>query len=184
MDLGMNDTFSIGFFQIDLYGKPKIIGEYMNSGYGLSHYWDMFQALSKKFGWVHGSTYVPHDSKVRELIADKTRWVAMKELGFKPVLVTKHRIQDGIEATRQFLVEVEIDPECEVIIGAVQNYRKRYDKKFNVYLDAPVHDEWSHTADMIRYMAMGCKHKLPSLRLVQEITMKTNTRLISKGFDV
>lgn len=183
-DLGMNDTFSIGFFQVHPDKSVHIIGEYMNSGHGLQHYRDMFDALSKKFGWVHGTTYVPHDSKVRELIADKTRWDAMKELGFNPILVTKHSLADGIEATRQFLKTVEVDESCEVIVGSIQNYRKKYDQKYDVYLDSPVHDEWSHTADMIRYMAMGCKNSPISDIYVLAYAPKRNNRLLSKSYDV
>jgi phage terminase large subunit len=156
----------------------------MNSGHGLQHYRDMFDALSKKFGWVHGTTYVPHDSKVRELIADKTRWDAMKELGFNPVLVTKHSLADGIEATRQFLKTIEVDDSCEVIVGSIQNYRKKYDQKYDVYLDSPVHDEWSHTADMIRYMAMGCKNSPISDIYVLAYAPKRNNKLLSKSYDV
>ena len=177
-DLGMNDTFSIGFFQIHPDGQIKIIGEYANSGHGLQHYRDVYDALTKKFGWIHGSTYVPHDSKVRELIADKTRWQAMKELGFKPILVTRHRLPDGIEATRQFLRTVIIDTKCEVIILAIQNYRKKFDRSFNVYLDSPVHDEHSHTADMLRYMAMGLKNKPLSDIFVRDYTFKSSTKLL------
>lgn len=158
-DLGMNDTFSIGFFQVYPDGAIKIIGEYANNGYGLEHYKDVFLALSAKFGWVHGSTYVPHDIKVKELIAGKTRWTALKELGFSPILVRKHKIQDGIQATREFLKTIEIQSNCELIISCIQNYRKKYDAKYDVFLDAPVHDEHSHPADMIRYMAMGAKHR-------------------------
>jgi len=183
-DLGMNDTFAIGFFQVFPDKSVKIIGEYMNSGHGLQHYRDIFDALNKKFGWVHGTTYVPHDSKVRELIADKTRWVALKELGFKPVLVTKHRVMDGIEATRQFLKSVTIHNDCRVIISAIQNYRKKYDAKFDVYLDTPVHDEHSHTADMLRYMAMGIKNKAITEIYVTSIRPETSTYLLNKGFDI
>lgn len=183
-DLGMNDTFSIGFFQVHPNGKPKIIGEYENSGHGLQHYKEVFEALSKKYGWIHGQTYVPHDAKVRELIADKTRWQAMKELGFKPVLVTKHRLQDGIEATRQFLKTVEIDSKCETIVNAIQSYRKKYDKTFNVYLDSPVHDEHSHTADMLRYMAMGLKNRPITDIFVRDMPYHSNTKILNKSYDV
>ena len=81
----------------------------INNYHPLEHYKDIFLALSSKFGWVHGYTYVPHDIKVTELIAGKTRWTALKELGFNPILVNKHKIQDGIEITRQFLKTVEIE---------------------------------------------------------------------------
>jgi len=182
-DLGMNDTFAIGFFQKHPDGHIEIIGEYLNSGYGLSHYRDIFNALSKKFGWVHGNTYVPHDSKVRELIADKTRWDALRELGFKPILVKKHSLADGIEATRQFLKTVVIHEDCEEIIRAIQNYRKKYDSKYDVYLDTPVHDEHSHAADMLRYMAMGDKKRGISDIYISTPNIKSSTLLIG-GFDV
>lgn len=185
VDLGMNDTFSIGFFQKHPDGSEKIIGEYANHGKGLEHYWHIFLALTAKFGWEHGETYVPHDVAVHELIADKTRLQAMKELGFNPIVVTKHRLADGIEATRQFLKRVEVDSSCEMVLGAIQNYRQKYDSKFDVFLDAPVHDEWSHPADMIRYMAMGCKNSPVSEIWVTSMrrTRITSTRIL-KGFDI
>ena len=184
MDLGMNDTFSIGFFQKYPDGSIKIIGEFMDSGHGLQYYADVFSALTKKFGWVHGTTYVPHDSKVRELIEDKTRWTAMKEMGFNTVLVSKHRVADGIEATRQFLKTVEIYEECKVTIAAIQNYRKKHDRNFDVFLDAPVHDEHSHTADMLRYMAVGCKNKpIKDIYIKKTEKFNKNTRFLS-GFDI
>lgn len=183
-DLGMNDTFSIGFFQVHPNGKTKIIGEYANNGHGLEHYWEMFLALTAKFGWVHGRTFVPHDIKVRELIAGKTRWTAMRELGFSPILVNKHRVQDGIEVTRQFLKDVEIQEDCELIINCIQNYRKKYDSKYDVYLDAPVHDEHSHPADMLRYMAMGMKYKTITDIYVREYRPSVSIRLLNKGFDI
>lgn len=184
MDLGMNDTFSIFFFQVHPDKRVKVIGEYANNGHGLQHYKDTYDALSKRFGWVFGTDYVPHDSKVRELIADKTRWVAMKEMGFHPVLVTKHSLQDGIEATRQFLKTVEVEDTCEIFVGSVQNYRKTYNSKFDVYLDSPVHDEWSHPADAIRYLAMGNKNKPITDIYVRNFRPQTNTRLITSKYDI
>lgn len=182
LDLGMNDTFSMFFFQVHPDGKPKVVGEYANSGYGLQHYKDIIDALNKKFGWVYGNTYVPHDSKVRELIAAKTRWDAMTEMGFRPILVRKHSLVDGIEETRRFLKEVKIDSSCQMFVDTVQNYRKKYDEKFDVYLDSPVHDEWSHPADAIRYLAMGHKHNRISDIYVRTYNPRRATRIM--GYDV
>lgn len=183
-DLGMNDMFSIGFFQIHPDGKLKIVGEYCNNGHGLEHYRDMFLALTAKFGWVHGSTYVPHDIKVTELIAGKTRWTALRELGFSPILVKKHKVQDGIQATRDFLKTIEVDESCEIILAAIQNYRKKYDSKYDVYLDAPVHDEHSHPADMIRYMAMGMKYRAIKDIYVTKRNTAKKSKFISQSFDI
>lgn len=173
MDLGMSDDFIIGFFQVyevdvttekgtKTLKSPRIIGEYRNSGYGLEHYRQVVAKLGSIMGYKYGITYVPHDIKQRELIAGKTRWDALTEMGFNPRLVKKHAVADGIECVREFLKTVEVEEDCEIILNAVQNYRKKRDEKLGVFLDSPVHDEFSHPADMLRYMAMGLKYCPPS----------------------
>jgi hypothetical protein len=176
-DLGYNDTFSIIFFHyID--GEVIIIGEYNNRGHKLEHYRDVFVMLGTKFGWVFGNTYVPHDISVTELIAGKTRWDALIELGFDPILVKRHKLQDGIEETRQFLSStlVSINNDCVKLLLAVQNYRQKYDEKYKVFLDAPIHDEHSHPADALRYLAMGIKHTPPVRSYVKsKVTTRYST---------
>lgn len=187
-DLGMNDTFSIGFVQnwIDRGVKhSRIIGYYENNGQGLQHYKDVCDYLSLEKGWVFNQTYVPHDISVRELIAGKSRWQALLDLGFSPVLVTKHLVQDGIETVRRFLRHVEIDVnECMDIIDAIQNYRKKYDDKLEVYLPQPVHDKYSHPADMLRYMAMGLKNSFPTIFYVRELGYDEEDISDTYGYDI
>ena len=108
----------------------------------------------------------------------------MVELGFSPELVAKHSLQDGIEATRQFLKIVEIDSKCEVIIDAIQNYRKKYDRSLGVFLRSPVHDEYSHTADMIRYIAMGLKYSPISREDIYVRPRITQKRQHFSGYDI
>lgn len=187
-DLGMNDTFSIGFVQnwIDKGIKhSRIIGYYENNGHGLQHYKDVLDYIAIDKGWTFNVTYVPHDIAVKELIAGKTRWQALLDLGFNPVLVPRHRVQDGIQATREFLKDVEIDAEEAIdVIDAVQNYRKKFDDRLGVYLDTPLHDKYSHTADMLRYMAMGLKHSWPSYIYVRDLETYSTEVYSYSGFDV
>ena len=187
-DLGMNDTFSIGFVQnwIDKGVKhSRIIGYYENNGHGLQHYKDVLDYIAIDKGWTFNVTYVPHDIAVKELIAGKTRWQALLDLGFNPVLVPRHRVQDGIQATRDFLKEVEIDAEEAIeVIDAVQNYRKKFDDRLGVYLDTPLHDKYSHTADMLRYMSMGLKHSWPSHIYVRDLETSSSETYSYSGFDV
>lgn len=197
-DLGVNDDFSIGFCQNwyedtveTIMGnrvqvtklRTRIIGEYRNSGFGLEHYADVCSNLANRLGWDFGITYVPHDIVVKELIAGITRWDALLQYGFEPVLVAKHKVVDGIECVRQFLKEVEIDESCDTIIGAIQNYRKKFDKQLQVFLDAPLHDEWSHPADMLRYMAMGLKHSAPT-EIYRTNLHKKKRSMRPSGYDV
>lgn len=190
VDLGMSDDFVIGFFQVhEGYGIngekvyiPKIIGEYRNSGYGLEFYRDIIAKLGRSQGWKYGVTFVPHDIKVRELIAGKTRWDAMVNMGFNPVLVKKHAIADGIECVREFLKIVEIEEDCTDILDSIQNYRKKKDEKLGVFLESPIHDVFSHPADMLRYMAVGFKYSRPTNNFVQTEFREINYNL--KGYDI
>lgn len=188
VDLGMSDDFSIGFFQVYEHSennkttkRARIIAEYRNSGYGLEHYKQILVKLKQSQGWTYGITYTPHDIKVKELISGKTRWEAMVESGWNPRLVKKHSIADGIECVREFLKTVEIEEDCETILDCIQNYRKKRDEKLGVFLDTPVHDEFSHPADMIRYMAMGLKYNPPSEIYVRKQIKKNYN---SSSFDV
>jgi hypothetical protein len=72
-----------------------------------------------------------------------------------------------------------------MIIGAIQNYRQKYDSKFEVFLDAPVHDEWSHPADMVRYMAMGCKNSpVTEIWVARMIRRPIRSTRLMKDFDI
>lgn len=187
-DLGMNDTFSIGFVQcwIDQgIKKSRVIGYYENEGHGLQHYRDVLDYIAIDKGWKFDLTYVPHDVSVRELIAGKSRWQALLDLGFNPVLVPRHRVQDGIQAVREFLKDAEIDAEEAIdIIDAVQNYKKKFDDRLGVYLDTPLHDKYSHPADMLRYMAMGLKHSWPSNLYVRDLENNDYELSVPSGFDI
>jgi hypothetical protein len=67
----------------------------------------------------------------------------------------KLSLQEGINAARQYLSVVEIDENCNETIISIQNYRQKYDKRLDVYLGVPEHDDYSHYADVIRYSALG-----------------------------
>lgn len=169
VDLGMNDTFSNIFFQVDVNGQVTIIGEYMDSGHGLEYYRDVYDAISKKYGWNIQSMYVPHDVNVRDLTSDKTRLDVLRELKFNPIVIKRHSLIDGIECCRQMLQKVRIDKSCEQTLAAIQNYRKAYNEQLAVFMDKPVHDEHSHPADALRYLALGLKYRFPSDILVYDL---------------
>lgn len=187
VDLGMNDDFPVIFWQKWPDGHIKIIGEYVSNNNGLQHYANVCKALSLAKGWCFGRTYVPHDVKVKEMTSDKTRWETMVKLGFRPILVKRHKLADGIEITRQFLKKVEVDSSCTMVLSTIQNYRKKYDKKFGIYLDEPVHDVYSHPADALRQLAVGDKNSPISINEIWAIPKSLNYSygsIKSNGFDI
>ncbi|MCI4437415.1 MAG: hypothetical protein JHC33_11470 [Ignisphaera sp.] len=149
-DLGMNDRMCINFTQI-IQGVPKVIGEYDNNGQSIEFYVEIMSKLPYNIDWA----ILPHDANVKELSTGRTRLEEFRRLGVRCKLLPKFSLQEGINAARQYLSVVEIDENCNETIIAIQNYRQKYDKRLDVYLGVPEHDDYSHYADVIRYSALG-----------------------------
>ena len=152
MDLGMNDTFSIGFFQT-IGEKVYIIDEYHNSGEGLAHYVDVMFKKPYKIRTV----YVPHDAQQRELNTGMTRIARLRELGVRNIrLLPRASVHIGIERVRKMLDKCYIDSEnCSYLDVTLKSYTKQWNEKLGQWSDKPLHNEWSNPADMIRYIAMS-----------------------------
>lgn len=153
IDLGMNDTFVLVYFQ-RWRDEWRIIDEYHNSGEGLEHYVDhMFDTP-----YDIESVICPHDIKVRELGAYKgrSRYDTLVALGVTNIVVNKRApIEDGIQAVRNLVPDLYIDPKCKYIINCLKEYTKEYDEANEVWKNKPVHNQWSHGADAVRGMAVS-----------------------------
>lgn len=156
MDLGMNDTMVLGFWQqfTAVSGKLEIrlVDCYYNSGEGLSHYVNAIKDRNYKIARV----VVPHDAKVRELGTGKSRLGRLRELGLTNITVlTRADVATGIERVRRMIPQLWIDGvKCNYVLTGFQNYSKQWDEKLGVWKDKPLHDEWSNPMDMVRYYAM------------------------------
>lgn len=171
-DLGVDDTFTILFFQIVKDGV-FILEEHLDTGKTFADYKDICDAAAKRYGWTLGYIYCPFDIKTREL-STGVRLNEMKRLGFKVIVVKKHAVIDGINETRCMLRTAKVHKRCENLLAAIQSYRKKFDEKYQVFLDAPVHDEHSHPADALRYMAMGLKLRPPTNNFVVDFYNRTS----------
>jgi len=156
MDLGMDDTFVLLYFQ-RWHDEWRVVDEYSNNGEGLAFY--VSRMVSSGYNIAH--VYAPHDVKVRELSTGKTRLSRLRELGVNNVIVLKRTgILDGIERVRSILPNLWIDSRCTYTLGGFHNYSKDWDAHREVWRDKPAHDKWSHIMDAVRGMAMsGAKHK-------------------------
>jgi len=158
IDLGMNDDTVLVFFQAHN-EEFRIIDEYQNSGEGLAHYVEvMFNR-----GYNIGTVILPHDVKVKELSTGKSRLHRLRELGVRQTKVLPRiAINDGIEAVRRVIPNLWVDPRCEYLITCLKNYSKEWDDRVGVWKNKPLHDDFSHGADAIRYMAVGAYSKQQS----------------------
>lgn len=162
-DLGVDDYTVVGFVQW-YRGSYRIVGEYWNNGRGIGHYLDEIAAT----GWDIRDIVLPHDAHQRGTNtpgsgrAKSTKDVAVDHMnseGYRWGLrvLPRSTIADGIEAVRRIIPNLEVDASCTYIIDCFQNYSKEWDEKLQVWKKTPVHDEYSHGADMIRQVAMGVR---------------------------
>ena len=167
LDLGMNDTFSLTYFQC--WGDEwRIVNEYSNSGEGLEFYVNKIADTGYDIGYL----ICPHDIKVRELGSGKTRLSRLRELGVRRITVLERSpILDGIEAVRKMIPNLWVDERCVETIGTFHNYSKEWDDKYNVWKTKPCHDKWSHVADSIRAMALS---KVSRSKLIHGKTRETS----------
>jgi hypothetical protein len=160
-DLGVDDYMVLGFVQW-YRGRYRLIDEYWNNGYGLEHYLE--EAVGT--GYNLRNFVFPHDIKVRELSTGgcgraKSRldivkeWIAKGRHGLGTKVLAKSSVADGIEAVRRMISKLDIDPKCTYSIDCLNNYSKEWDDKLQVWKKTPVHDEYSHGADMLRQVACG-----------------------------
>jgi hypothetical protein len=157
IDLGMNDDMVLVFFQW-WKNEWRIVDEYRNSSEGISHYVNIMAHRKSYTGELYklGTVILPHDVKVRDLSTGQTRLARFRELGVRRIKVLPRiPVNDGIEAVRRIIPNLYIDKQCTYLISCLKNYSKEWDDKLNVWKDKPLHNEYSHGADVLRYMAMG-----------------------------
>lgn len=155
-DLGMNDTTAIWFHQF-VAGEHRFIHAYENSGESLDHYAQYLLSRGYNYGGTH---YLPHDAANRSLQTGKSAEQILQELlpghRFEVVPRTESLIIAISETRMKLAGNVFIDEtECSDGIIALDNYRKKYNEKMDVYTDQPLHDRYSNYADAIRQWAQG-----------------------------
>lgn len=162
IDIGVED-YGVLLFKQWYRGEYRIIDEYFNQNYDMAHYMD--EAMDR--GYDIRGMYFPHDVQVREYSGGntgaggrtRTRLEIAREKarleGWDIIIdvVAKAGISDGIEAVRRVIPKLVIDVKCEYIIKCFQRYTKEWDPKLNAWKKTEVHDEWSHGAATLRYMA-------------------------------
>lgn len=154
-DLGYGDSCAIIFFQI-IGNEIHLIDYYENNGQALPHY---IEYLNKK-PFVYADHYAPHDIESHPFSSGLSGKEVGASLGLKFITLPtlKLRVEDGIEAMRGIFPRLFIDSKkCTGLIKCLENYRKEFDQKLEVYKERPRHDKYSHGADAARYMSIAVK---------------------------
>ena len=151
-DLGIGDSTVIWFAQF-VGREVRLIDYVESSGVGLSWYANELRNRP----YAYGEHILPHDAEAKELGTGQSRRETLRTLGVVNVrIIAAQRIEDGIQAARNFLPRCWIDAEkCERGVSALKQYRREFDERHKSFHDRPLHDWTSHAADALRYLALG-----------------------------
>jgi len=168
-DLGWNDAMSISLVQKN--GSALgIIENIEDSHKTLAHYSALLK--EKKYNW--GKVYLPHDGRHKDYRTGKSAEDIMKGLGWDVEITPNISIEDGIRLTRMTFPRLYMDKtKAARLIQCAKRYRRSINQQTNEP-GAPLHDEWSHGADNLRYIAVNAESmtnedwgKLPPLEQPQ-----------------
>ena len=158
-DIGRGDNTVAWFWQETPHGI-NWIDYYTNNGEQAQHYIDMLRQKPYDITRVH----LPHDAKAMTFSTHKSALEQFVE-GFKDTdtqinLVPKLSIDDGIEASRQVLRHSNFNMEhCFYGVECMRVYRKKWNEVTQVFMNTPLHDYSSDSADAFRYCAIMANKK-------------------------
>lgn len=154
-DIGVSDSTAIWFLQRDILAWHAI--DYIEeAGAGMSFYARLLHERADGLGYNYGGHIGPHDLSVQEFGSGKTRLDTARELGIRFTLAPRLSLEDGIEATRNFLPQLWIDSvKCARPLEALQDYRYSWDENLRIFSKKPLHNWSSHACDALRTFATG-----------------------------
>lgn len=148
-DLGWNDAMTIGLWQRQS-SEVRCIGYIEDSHRTL----DSYIAQLEKHPYRWGTDFIPHDGRARNTQTGKSTEEALQAMGRNVKVLPQLDIEEGIKAARMMFPRVYLDEKTE----RLQECLKRYQRAINQATrepGGPLHDEYSHGADMFRYAAMA-----------------------------
>jgi len=149
-DLGWNDAMSISLVQ--KHGNALMIIENIEDSHKtLDHY--SAELRKKNMNW--GRLYLPHDGKHQNYQTGKSAEEVMRALGWDVRITPNMSVEEGIRLTRMTFSRIFFDKtKAARIIQCAKRYRRSINQQTNEP-GPPLHDEWSHGADNLRYIAIN-----------------------------
>ena len=149
-DLGWADSMSIGMFQRS-HAEIRCIDYIEDSGQTLD--WYVAQMERRPYRW--GKDFIPHDGRAKDFKTGKSTEEILKSMGRRITVLNADGVEEGIKAARMMFPRAYIDEDkCSRLIECLKRYRRKINQATNEP-DTPLHDEFSHGADMWRYAAMA-----------------------------
>jgi phage terminase large subunit len=153
-DLGWNDQTVILLVQRAA-TELRIVGALIRR---FSTYEQDIQALkdwaSERPGLQWGTDWLPHDAKAQTKTAGgRTGEQIVKALGRTVEIVPNLTVEEGIKQVRTAFPRLWIDKSCQDWLNAIKRYHRQVSTDGSK-TGLPVHDDASHGADALRYLAI------------------------------
>lgn len=149
-DLGWNDAMTIGFWQRS--GAEVRCIDYIEDSHQTLD-WYVAQIEKRPYRW--GTDFLPHDARAKNIQTGKSAEELLTALGRNVRVLEALDIEEGIRAARMMFPRVYFDRDKT---GRLLECLKRYQRAINqrtMEAGGPLHDEYSHGADMFRYAGMA-----------------------------
>lgn len=148
-DLGWNDSMTVSLVQ-RVRSELRIIDYIEDSHRTLDSY--VAEIKDKRLNW--GFDFLPHDGYHRDFKTGKSAEEILKSFGRKVKQVPSESVESGIKAARQALGQtVFAKGKTDRLVECLKRYRRAVNSTTNEP-GAPLHDEFSHGADNMRYLSL------------------------------
>lgn len=149
-DLGWNDAMTIGFVQRgprDL----RLIDYIEDSNRTL----DWYVGQIERRPWRWGTDYIPHDGRTRNFQTGKSTEELLQAMQRRVHVLPATSVEEGIKAARQVWPRCYFDATKTLrLLECLKRYRRQVNATTNEPM-GPLHDEYSHGADMFRYLGQA-----------------------------
>lgn len=149
-DLGWNDAMAIGMFQRSA-SELMCIGYIEDSHHTVDWY---VRELEKNKDYRWGTDFIPHDGRSRDHNSGRSTEDILQSMGRRVHVLPNISVEEGIKSARILFPRLYVDEtKCARFMECLKRYRRIVNRLGESM--APLHDEFSHGADMFRYTGLS-----------------------------
>jgi phage terminase large subunit len=147
-DLGWNDKMAIILAQ-RLGSELRIIEYIEDSHRTLADYVKDLESREYRYG----TDWLPHDGAAKDFKTGQSAQELLIKLKRKPQIVPKLDVEQGIKNVRMLFPRLYVDQDkASRLVDCLKRYRRSIPSSTDEPM-GPLHDEFSHGADALRYLA-------------------------------
>jgi phage terminase large subunit len=168
-DLGWNDSMSIAIVQRGV-AELRVIDYIEESHKTLDYYVSLLKSMPLNWGY----DFLPHDGRTRDFKTGKSTEEILQAFGRNVRITPSVSVENGIKAARMELKRTYFDKDkTKRLVECLKRYRRAINQATNE-AGAPVHDEFSHGADVFRYLALNVESMTnEDERIAPQVTFHT-----------